>query len=99
MAAYPAPALSVAENWAASYSDLMATLTIDRDDEALHQIEQAAQKDGSTVASWAGRQLAAASRLPSGWPDQYFETIASFGPTDLEEPPEVANPLDDPFRG
>jgi hypothetical protein len=76
----------------------MATLTIDLDDETLHQIEQAARKDGSTVASWAGRQLAAASRPPGGWPDQYFETIASFGPTDLEDPPEVSIPLDDPFR-
>ncbi len=92
-------ALSVAVVFAASYSDLMAKLTIDLDDETLRQIEQAAQKDGSSVASWAGRHLAAASRLPSGWPDQYFETIASFGLTDLEEPPEVAHPLDDPFRG
>lgn len=74
----------------------MATLTIHLDSETLAAIEQAARDEGSSISDWARKQLAEASlRERNAFPEGYFEKIAEFGGTQLEEPQEIEKPLDD----
>ena len=77
----------------------MASLTIYLDRDTLKEVEAAAKREGKSVSGWAREHLAEASRTTKGWPDSYFETIADFGGTELEEPPEVAVPLDEVSLG
>ena len=77
----------------------MASLTIYLDKHTLKEVEAAAKRDGKSVSGWAREHLAEASRTTKGWPDGYFETIAGFGGSEIEEPPEVAVPLDDVLLG
>ncbi|MCB1097740.1 MAG: ribbon-helix-helix protein, CopG family [Verrucomicrobiae bacterium] len=73
----------------------MASLTIYLDKDTLKSVETAAKRCGKSVSDWAKEHLAEASRTKKGWPDGYFETIADFGGTEIEDPSEVAVPLDD----
>ena len=77
----------------------MASLSIYLDKDTLKAVEAAAKRDGKSVSGWAREHLAEASLVKKGWPDGYFETIAGFGGTEIEEPPEVAVPLDDILLG
>ena len=73
----------------------MASLTIYLDKDTLKAVEKAARKESKSVSSWAREHLAQASQEEVGWPEGYFETIAGFGGTEIEEPSEVDIPLDD----
>lgn len=73
----------------------MASLTIYLDKETLHAVEKAAKDEGASISAWARKHLAKASSSEPGWPEGYFETIDGFGGTEIEEPPDVAVPLDD----
>ncbi len=73
----------------------MASLTIYIDKDTLKNVEAAANRDGKSVSGWAREHLAEASRTKKKWPDGYFETIADFGGSEIEEPPESAVHLDD----
>lgn len=73
----------------------MASLTIYLDTETLHQVEDAARREGTSISGWARKCLSEASKPRSEWPDGYFETIAAFGGTELVEVEESATPLDD----
>lgn len=73
----------------------MATLTIQLDSETLAAIEQAARDEGSSISDWARKQLAEASRERNAFPEGYFEKIAAFGGTQIEEPQEIEKPLDE----
>ena len=79
-------------SWAKKRS--MTRLTIDLDEDTLKAVEAAAKVDGKSISGWARDRLTEASRTEKEWPHRYFETIAGFGGTEIEEPPEVIIPLD-----
>ncbi|MDF1815707.1 MAG: ribbon-helix-helix domain-containing protein [Verrucomicrobiales bacterium] len=72
----------------------MASLTIYLDDETLKAVENAAREQGRSVSSWAGRLLFEAAKPLESWPEAYFDTIESFSESTIEEPDEIAVPLD-----
>ena len=80
-----------------AYFASVASLTIYLEEEALHHVEEAARREGSSVSGWARKHLAEASRSDNKWPENYFETIAGFGGTGIEEPGEIPIPLDHPL--
>jgi len=73
----------------------MPSLTIELDEKVLSAVEAAAVREGHTVSDWAREHLAKACREPADWPEGYFDTIASFGKTQIQEPPEFETPLDE----
>ena len=72
----------------------MASLTIYLDEETLKAVENAAKRNGSSVSSWARHHLYEAAKPIKGWPEGYFEEIDSFDESTIEEPEEIAIPLD-----
>ncbi len=73
----------------------MESLTIDLNSETLAAVERAAKREGISVSAWARKHLATAAKEEGGWPEDYFERIATFGGIELEEPREVSVALDE----
>ena len=73
----------------------MATLTIELDDTVLDAVQEAANREGNPVEEWIRHHLTLATSPTKGWPQGYFETIASFDDDTLEVPSEIPIPLDE----
>ncbi|MEZ6063450.1 MAG: hypothetical protein R3C19_24140 [Planctomycetaceae bacterium] len=73
----------------------MVRLTISFDGRTFDAIERTARSEGCSVIAWAEKRLKDAVQGTAEWPDGYFETIAGFGESLIECPPEVEIPLDD----
>ena len=67
----------------------MATLTIYLDEETLSAVNKAAKTEAKSVSGWAKEHLRKAARTDGGWPEGFFETIKSWGGTDIEEPEDT----------
>jgi hypothetical protein len=91
-------------NWLAgrykwAYKCFVASLTIYLDEETLRSVEAAAKKNQKSVSGWAREHLREAATPNKGWPEGYFETIRAWEASDIEDPGEVAEPLDEIVLG
>jgi hypothetical protein len=72
----------------------MAQLTIYLDDDSLRRIENAAEREKSSVSRWVKQRLL--QSLEDQWPPRYFDLFGALGPGDLERPPQPDPALDAP---